>query len=126
VSLKRAVEPIFTLTGAKAPLTIFSGELEVTGDLTGVYQGSADNDWTAYLATTQPAVVLKTAPAGDATHGLTLQMSKVVYTDASFSGTNKWMEIQSKLTAVGNATDALDGNFSPIQAQFTTSVSTAY
>lgn len=125
-TVKRATEAILTLNGTQAATAIFCGELEVTGDLTGIYQGTTDNDWTDYLANTQPAIVVGLHPAGDTTHGLSLQTSKVAYTDASFSGTNKWMEIKSKLEAVANATDALDSNLSPMLATLTTPVSTAY
>lgn len=126
VTLKRATEMIPTVTGTQAPFAIFCGELEVTGDLTGVYQNSTDNDLAAFLANTQPAALVKVAPAGDVVHSLTLQMSKVAYTDSSISGTNKWMEVASKLTAIANTTDALGGNYSPVQAIFLTNSSTPF
>lgn len=126
LTIKRATEVVPTLTGTQSPFAIFCGELEVTGDLTAVYQGSTDNDLADFLANTQPALLLKVAPGGDSTHSLTVQCSKVAYTDASISGTNKWMEVASKLEAIANATDALDSVLSPCQAVFATPTSTAY
>lgn len=126
VTIKRATEMIPTITGTQAPFAIYGGEVEVTVDLAGIYQNSTDNDLAAFLANTQPALLLKVAPAADATHGLTLQHSKVGYTDASISGSNKWMEIAGKVQALANTTDALGGGYSPVQAIFTTPASAAF
>lgn len=126
LTIKRATEPIQVLNGTQTPGAIFVGELEVNADLNGVYQGATDGDFSNFLTNLQPSLTLKLAPAGDATHSLTVQCSKVAYTDSSFSGTNKWMEVQSKLAALANATDALDSNLSPCQAVFTTPASTAF
>lgn len=127
ITYKRATEALKTLTGTQSPGAIYAGELDVSIDLNGVYQGSvSDNDWTAFLANTQPALVLKLAAAGDATHALTLQHSKVAYTDVSFSGSNKWLEIVSKCTALANATDALGGGYSQVLATLTSASSTAF
>lgn len=125
ITLKRATEMIPTITGTQAPFAIYAGELEVTGDLTGVYQGSTDNDLAGWLANTQPGLSLKVAPAADATHSLTLQCSKVAYTEATISGSNKWMEVASKVTALANATDAA-GGLSPVQAIFVTAQATPF
>lgn len=126
ITIKRATEAMEVLNGTQTPGAIYVGELEVTGDLNGVFQGSTDTDWANFLANTQPALVVTFAPAGDATHALTLTMSKVAYTDSQFSGSNKWMEIQSKVTALANPTDALDSVLSPIQVKLTSPTQTAY
>lgn len=126
ITLKRATEMIPTVTGTQSPFAIYCGELDVTGDLTGVYQNSTDNDLAAFLANTQAALLVKVAPAGDAVHSLTLQMSKTAYTDSSISGSNKWMEVASKIEALANTTDALGGGFSPAQAIFLTNASAAF
>lgn len=125
LTIKRNTAAIAVLNGTQTPGAIFSDVLEVTGALDGIYQGSTDTDLQNYLTNNQPAIVLTFAPGADATHSLTLQMSKVVYTDASFdSGAH--VAVSSKITALGNTTDALDSNFSPIQAVLTSPVSTAY
>lgn len=123
---KRATEMIPTINGSQSPFAIACLELDVTGDLTGVYQGVTDNDLTAFLANTQPAMIVKLANAGDATHSLTLQHSKVAYTDVTTEGTNKWMEVKSKLAGIANATDALLGGLSPAQAVLTSPQSTTF
>jgi hypothetical protein len=126
ITYKRATEPILAINGSQAPAAIYCGELDVNIDLTAIYQGTSDTDWVAFLANTQPALTLKLAAAGDATHALTLQHSKVAYSDVSFSGSNKWMEIQSKCTALANPTDALSGGYSPALATLTSAASTAF
>lgn len=125
LTIKRDTAPVPVINGTQSPGSIFAASLDVTGDLVGIYQGSTDNDLAAYLANTQPALVVTFAPGADATHALTLQCSRVVYTDATFDS-GKWVVITSKVTALANTTDALDSNYSPIQAQLTTPVSTAY
>lgn len=125
ITIKRDTTAEAVINGTQAPGTIFAASLEVTGDLTGFYQGSTDNDLTGLLQNTQPALVVTFAPGADATHSLTLQMSKVVYTDASFDS-GRIVQVTSKVTALANTTDALDSNYSPIQAIFTTPTSTAY
>jgi hypothetical protein len=126
LSYSRATEMIPTLTGTQVPVAIYCGELDVTGSLQAVYQGSTDNDLASFIANTQPALLVKILPAGDATHSLTLQHSKVAYTASAPSGTNKWMEIASSVQAIANATDALGGGFSPAQAIFLTAASAAF
>lgn len=127
ITYKRATEAVMTVNGSQSPSAIYCGELDVAFDLTGVYQGSqTDNDWTNFLANTQPALVLKMAAAGDATHALTLQHSKVAYQDVSFEGTNKYLEIKSKAIGIANATDALGGGYSPALATLTSPQQAAF
>lgn len=127
ITYKRATEAVLTVNGSQSPAAIYCGELDVQIDLTGVYQGSSsDTDWSNFLANTQPALVLKMAAAGDATHALTLQHSKVAYQDVSFEGSNKYLEIKSKAIAIANATDALSGGYSPAQAILTSPQSSAF
>jgi hypothetical protein len=125
VTVKRATEMIPTITGTQIPYAIFVGAATVTGSLSAVYQGSTDVHLVEYLANTQPVLLAKTAPVGDATHYLQLQMSKVAYDDVQISGSNKWMELKATFEALMNTTDALDGLQSPMQVQFLTPVSTA-
>lgn len=125
VTIARTVDPVPVINGTQAPGAIFASVASVTGDLTGIYQGSTDNDLQGLITNQQPSLVLAMSPGGDATHGLTLQMTQVAYTESGFDN-NKWVQVVSKVTALGNTTDALDSNFSPIQAILTSPVSTAY
>ncbi|TIH34974.1 phage tail tube protein [Subtercola vilae] len=126
IDIKRATEPIITITGTQAPYAIFGGPVSVSGSLNAVYQGTTDTDWQNYLTNGQPALTVKLVPPGDTTHYLLVQCSQVAYDDASYSGTNKWMEIKSTIKGLANSTDALSGAFSPVQVQLLTPVSTAY
>lgn len=126
LTYKRATEMIPTLTGTQTPVAIYAGELDVTADLAAVYQGSTDPDLVNYLTNAQPALVVKVAPAGDATHYLQLQHTKVAYTDSSVSGTNKWMELSAKAMPLANTTDAVGGGLSPVQVSFLTTASAAF
>lgn len=127
IDLKRDTKPIPALTGTQAPLGIYAGALTVTGSLTGVFQGTGDNDLAALLANTQPALSVSLFAAGDSTHPFTLQMSKVAYDTADPQGSNNsWMTIQSNIKAIGNATDALDSKESPCQAILVNSTTTPF
>ena len=120
VQWKRNTEAVFTATGTQSPYVIFVGELEVTGDLTAVYDGyaTAGNDLAAYLANTQPALVLKTTPAGDAAHYLQWTSSVTAYTGVTVTGSSKWVEAQAKIEAVANATDVVGTNGGTSPGQF--------
>jgi hypothetical protein len=124
---KRNVEMIPTLTGSQTPFAIFGGPVDVTGSMTGVYQNSTDVDWTNFLANTQPAMIVKVNPPGDATHYIQFQSSVVAYDAVEVSGTDKWQEIKTTLQAVANSTDVVgSGGFSPAKVTLATTVSTAY
>lgn len=125
LTYKRATEPIPTITGTQDPYAIFGGEVDVTGDLTAVFPGESAGDLADFIAGTQPVLIVKTAPAGDATHSLQLTHSKVAYETSAPEGTNKWMEIKSKVECLTNPTDGLSGQ-SPVQVVFTTATSTAF
>ena len=127
IDIKRVVKPIPALTGTSNPIGIYGGPVAVTGSLDSVYKGSADTDFAAWLANTQPALTASIYPAGDATHPMTLQMSQIAYDsgDPQPSATD-WLTIQANFEAITNATDALDGKMSPIQAQMTTLTSTSF
>lgn len=122
---KRASEMIPTITGTQSPDNIFGGPVAVAGSFTGVYQGSTDNDLAAWLVNTQPALVVKTNPAGDAVHYLQQTLSKVAYDDVAVAGTNKWMEVKSTIKGLSNSTDAVGGLFSPAKVILLSAVSTA-
>lgn len=116
--IKRASEAVPVLNGTQSPLAIFAGPLTVSGSLLAIYQGSADADLTNLLTNAQPTLSVAIYQQGDATHPLTFQCSKIAYDTASPSGSNtSYATIASGFKAIANATDALDGKLSPIQAK---------
>ena len=127
IEYKRAVEIIPTITGSQTPFAVFGGPVDVTGSLTGVFQNAtSDVNWTNYLANTQPALVVKVAPPGDATHYIQMQHTQIAYDETTVEGTNKWQEVKSKLQMIANSTDSTNGAFSPAKVTLSTTVSTAY
>jgi hypothetical protein len=123
---KRDVANVPTINASQTPLEIFGGGVSVSGSLTAVYQGgTTDVNMADYLANTQPALVVKCAPIGDAVHYLQITHSVVAYDSAEASG-NKWMEVAATVKALMNATDALDSKQSPAQVVFLTAQSTAF
>jgi len=126
IEYKRDVAQVNTINASQSPLEIFGGGVSVAGNLTAVYQGGAtDVNMTDYLANTQPILVVKCAPIGDAVHFLQVTHSQVAYDNVDVSG-SKWMEIAAQIKALSNATDALDTKLSPAQVQFLTTQSTAF
>lgn len=126
IEYKRDVASVPTINASQSPLEIFGGGVSVAGSMTAVYQGgAADVNMTDYLANTQPALVVKCAPIGDATHYLQITHTVVAYDGVDISG-SKWMEIASTIKALANATDALDSKQSPAQVVFLTSASAAF
>ena len=125
LEIKRDTKMIPAITGTQSPFAIFCGACTVSGSFTGIYQGTTDNDSVNNLSNNQPALTVKIAPVGDATHSITLQLSKVAYDDAQVSG-NTWMEIKSTIKGLTNSTDvAGTGGMSPMLVSLTSAVSTA-
>lgn len=118
VDIKRNAKPVSVLNGSQSPLAIYGGPVTVTGTFDALYQGSTDYDLSALIANTQPVLSASIYAQGDATHPLTLQMSKVAYDSADPQPSNTdWLTIQSAWEAIANSTDALDSKLSPIQVQ---------
>ncbi|MGN6724115.1 MAG: phage tail tube protein [Marmoricola sp.] len=127
IDIKRNTAAIPVLNGTQSPLAIFGGPVTVTGTLGAIYQGTTDTHLTDFLANTQPALVLAITPQGVSAQPLTFQMSKVAFDTAEPAGSNSsWMTLQSNFKALMNATDALDGNLSPIQVQLTNATATPF
>lgn len=127
IDLKRNTSAIPVLNGSQSPLAIFGGPLTVTGTLGAIYQGTTDINLVDFLVNTQPSLVLSMTPQNDSGHPLTVQMSKVAFDSADPAGSNSsWMTLQSNFKALMNATDALDGNLSPVQAVLTTTSGAAF
>lgn len=123
---KREVEAIETINNSQSPLAIGSFALSVSATLMAIYEGSTDQILTSFQSNAQPPISVKLAPAGDAVHSLTLQHSVCAFDAVDEQGSNKYMEIQSTIKALMNATDALDTKQSPAQAIFLTPASTAF
>ncbi|GGH93745.1 phage tail tube protein [Arthrobacter liuii] len=127
ITIKRGSKAIPVLNGTQSPLAIYAGEVTVTGTLGAIFQGTADNDLTNLLTNGQPTLAVSINPQNDGAHPLTLQCSKIAYETADPApASSGWMTISSNFEAIANATDALDGNLSPIQAILSTTSSTAY
>ncbi|WP_284984298.1 phage tail tube protein [Arthrobacter sp. efr-133-TYG-118] len=127
LDLKRTVTPVGTLNGTNIPAAIFAGPLSVTGSLNALYQGLSDTDLNNLLNNTQPALSLSINQAGDSAHPLVLQCSKITYDSAKPTGSNtSFATIASAFKALMNATDALDGKLSPVQAKIVTTSATPY
>lgn len=132
LTFKRNVEAVFAASGSQVPYVIFVGALTVEGDMTAVYQGhgATVSDLANYIANTQPIIVAKVAPAGDATHFVQWTLSKAAYdTDgAAVSDSGKYMEIAVKFSGVANTTDVIgsNGGKSPVQFEVLNAVTTAY
>lgn len=125
ITCKRETAPIFTLDGTGSPYVILDGGLSVDVDMTAVYTGYTGSDIARFLANTQPSVVAKLAPAGDATHSITWQMSEFGYKSGDIQG-NKHIEAVVKGVALSNTTDAIGGGTSPLQVVLLSSASAAY
>jgi hypothetical protein len=127
LDLKRTVTPVGTLNGTNAPTSIFAGPLTVSGSLNAIYQGLTDSDLVNLTTNVQPALSLSCNQQADSAHPLVLQCSKITYDSAGPQGSNtSFATIASNFKALMNATDALDGKLSPIQAKIVTTSSTPY
>lgn len=124
---KRDTKPIIVLSGVQSPIEISAGALTATGSITAVWQGTTGTYMVDMLANTQPSFVLALNPAGDSTHSLTLQHTKVAYTKAEPSGgSSGWMELATDFTALMNATDGSATSMSPFKAVLVSTQQTAY
>jgi hypothetical protein len=125
VTITRSLKPIMTIDGTQNPMAIAAGALTVSGDITGVYQGSTDVNLVDYLTNVQPAFTVVTSPVGDAVHSIGLQFSKMAYDKSSFSATTDYFEIKSTTRMLANVTDAIGGGGSPMKVTLLSAVSTA-
>lgn len=127
LDLKRTANEIPVLNGTQNPLAIGGFNFQVTGTINGVYQGTADVNLADYIANTQPTLVVSLFAAGDSSHPLTFQMSKVAFDNVAPTGSpTSWMPIQANFEALMNGTDALDSKQSPIQVQLVNTTVTAF
>jgi hypothetical protein len=125
--IKRNNSAIPVLNGSQNPLAIFAGPMTVTGSLLAIYQGTSDADLTNLLTNTQPVLSVAVNQQNVAGQPLTIQASKITYdTSAPAGSNNSFATIASGFKALMNATDALDGKLSPIQAKIVNAQSTAY
>lgn len=127
VDLKRTTTSVMTLNGSPNAIGVYGGEVTVSGTLNSIYQGTADYDLVALVNNTQPALIVALYTQGDATHPLSLQMSKIAYDTAAPQGSNNsWMTLAVGFQALANATDALDSKYSPIQASLVNTTVTLF
>lgn len=127
LDIKRNNTAVAVLNGTQSPLAIFAGPLSVTGSLLAIYNGSADQDLVNLLSNTQPTLSVSVNQQNVTGQPLTLQASKITYDSAAPAGSNNsYATIASNFKALMNATDALDGKLSPLQAKIVNAQSTAY
>ena len=117
IDLKRTVTVVDGISGTATPLFIWSGELDVTGKLTFVYDDNTD--YNNMINNTQPSLSI------DLTQGTTLAgateiklfMTKCAFTDAAPDPGADYMKMAVTFTARANTTDVgASGGFSPIKA----------
>lgn len=127
LDIKRTTSAIPVLNGTQSPLAIGGFNLNVTGTINGVYQGTTDVNLTDLLSNTHPSLVVALTAAGDATHPLTLQMTSVAFDTVNPTGSpTSYMPISGNFEALMNPTDALDSKQSPIQVQLTNTTVTPF
>lgn len=115
IDLKRAVTPIYGISGTQNPFQVFLGPLEVTGKITFIME--ADTELTRYLTNTQPAIVLNWA-AGTGASATQIQatLTKGAYVAAAYDRGSDFVQITVDINAQSNTTDAgASGGFSPIK-----------
>lgn len=118
LSFKRTVDPIFALANTQTARNIFaSGDLEVTGKLTGIFEVSTLRD--DYRAGTQTSldVVISNGLAGAALCSLDLHCSQISLSKADVARGKQYVELDTEFTAIANPTDVgASGGLSPIKA----------
>ena len=127
IDIKRNNAAVAVLNGSQNPLAIFAGPLSVTGSLLAIYQGTQDADLQNLLTNNQPTLSVAVNQQNVVGQPLTLQCSKITYDSAAPAGSNNsFATIASNFKSLMNATDALDGKLSPIQAKIVNAQAAAY
>lgn len=108
--IARSAYRVDAINGTQTPAAIGAAACIITGSITAIYQGSTDADLVDLLTNGQPAMSIKVAPVGDATHSFTFQTTVVAYdaVDITDNG-GKYMQIKSTVKALTNTTDVAGG-----------------
>lgn len=116
MTIKRAVEPIFTANGVQTPRQVFADALEVDGKAKVIYE-SFTADMTDYLNNNQTPFEIDLA---NGTQTASLRMTKAARVTAA-KDRQKWLQLDLDISGVFNTTDA-----GSLLATVVNSVSTAY
>lgn len=119
-TLKRPVSVIHTADATQSPYTLFSGPLDVTGNITFVAEDEVE--LLRYLNNTQPSLVIAFPAGPNATTLMTFTCTKVFYSPADPIRTKDYTEVQVAYQAIANTTDVgASTGYSPIKAVLTNS-----
>lgn len=116
LTIKRAVEPIFSVNGTQSPRQVFADALEIDGKAKVIYE-ALTADYNDYLTNNQTAFELDCA---NGTQTASLRMTKAARVTAA-KDRQKWLQLDVDLSGVFNATDA-----GSLLATVVNTVSTAY
>jgi hypothetical protein len=114
LSIKRPITPIHSADGTQAPYSLFSGPVDVTGNLTFVAED--ETELLRYLNVTKPSLDLNFAATVNTNTQVLLHCTSVVYAPADVIRTKDYAEIQVAYRAKANATDVgASAGYSPIK-----------
>lgn len=112
IDLKRNVKPIEAITGTQAPYRLWAGPLDTTGALSLVHEsdtGEIDN----YLNNSKVSLDVKFTDL--ASNSIELHSSNVAFKTGKPNGSKDWMEYDTEMVCLPNASDAVAGGVSPIK-----------
>ena len=123
LDIKRNTSAIHTL-GQQQPYLNYQGAIEVSGSL-GFVLIAGSTLWANALVRDQQQLLLNFVdPVTN--YAILFQMSTIQLEDPIIDQSKNYITVQSKFTAVANATDVTTMGLSPIKAVATNGVSTAY
>jgi hypothetical protein len=108
ITLKRAVEPIFSSDGTQAPREVFPGALETDGTYKAIFENSTDMN--LYIQASQlPTVHTLTQPLASGGAILAITMSQSGYTSGKRDIGQPYVQADFGVSAITNSTDATSG-----------------
>lgn len=126
ITIKRAIQPIWTLQAIQNPYKIFLGQCSASGTLTFVMED--DTQLANYLNQSQPSLDLTlTAGTGATQQQFKLHFTKANFDDATPKQVGKpYIELTVPFTAIANTTDATTAGtgYSPLKATIKNTKST--
>ena len=114
LSIKRPITPIHSADGTQAPYSLFSGPVDVTGNLT--FAAEDETELLRYLNVTKPSLLLNFAATVNTSTQMQFNMTSVVYAPADVIRTKDYAEIQVAFRAKANTTDVgASAGYSPLK-----------
>jgi hypothetical protein len=108
LTLKRAVDPIFTSDGTQSPREVFPGALEVDGTYKAIFENSTDVN--LYIQASQlPTVHTLTQPLASGGASLAITMSQSGYTSGKRDVGQPYVQASYGVSGITNSTDATTG-----------------